>query len=321
MKQVGEILDTIADPELRAAADRLRVAIEKNPRSAPPERPSPAPSATVIQLPLWPEPKRGVPNSALRGALFAAIQGKDRQYLKADLLAVQQGIEIRFTGMQLDQSDLDVWEQALHLARQHPLGTRCHFTAYGFLKTLGRRASGRDHEWLKDVFRRLAGAVAEITHKGMTYGGTLLEFYRDDESEQYVLEINPKIMALYAAGWTATDWEQRQALRRKPLALWLHGFYASHANPHPLSVEYLHKLSGSRNQNIRDFKQQLVKALRDVHYAGALRGFEIKDGVVFVDNMPTRSQQKYLKKAKPRKKKNRHVIRSTKARDTVYTDT
>ena len=36
--------------------------------------------AKVIQLPLWPEPKRGAPNAVLRGALFAAIH-KDRQYM------------------------------------------------------------------------------------------------------------------------------------------------------------------------------------------------------------------------------------------------
>ena len=38
-------------------------------------RPAPA---KVIQLPLWPEAKRGAPNAVLRGALFPAIQGKNR---------------------------------------------------------------------------------------------------------------------------------------------------------------------------------------------------------------------------------------------------
>ena len=37
--------------------------------------------AKVIQLPLWPEAKRGAPNAVLRAALFAAIQGKGRQYI------------------------------------------------------------------------------------------------------------------------------------------------------------------------------------------------------------------------------------------------
>ena len=40
----------------------------------------------VVQLPLWPEPKRGAPNSFIRSALFAAIQSKDRQFLKETVL-------------------------------------------------------------------------------------------------------------------------------------------------------------------------------------------------------------------------------------------
>ena len=37
--------------------------------------------------------------------------------------------------------------------------------------------------------------------------------------------------------WTQIDWEQRQRLRGKPLASWLHGFYASHAEPRALTAE------------------------------------------------------------------------------------
>ena len=32
----------------------------------------------IYQLPVWPEPARGIPNPVLRGALFAAVQGKYR---------------------------------------------------------------------------------------------------------------------------------------------------------------------------------------------------------------------------------------------------
>ena len=106
-----EKIDTALQRRLEALGQSIR---ERRERKGPKK----SQTAATVRLPLWPEPARGVPNSVLRGALFAAIQSKDRQYLKGELLAVQQGIEIRFTGMQLDQSDLDVWEQALHLARQ-----------------------------------------------------------------------------------------------------------------------------------------------------------------------------------------------------------
>ena len=89
--------------------------------------------AKVIQLPLWPDAKRGAPNAVLRGALFAAVH-KDRRYMDRELLAAQDGITVRFTGKQLNQADLDVWEQVLHLARTQALGTKCYFTAHGFSK-------------------------------------------------------------------------------------------------------------------------------------------------------------------------------------------
>ena len=138
----------------------------------------------VYQLPIWPEPARGIPNPVLRGALFAAVQGKNRAVFQRELLACQKGLQIRFTGIQLDQSDLDVWEQALHLARLHPLGTRCEFSVYGFLKALGRKTGKSEHEWLKNSFARLMGCGVELTNQQerKTYGGSLLEFMRDDDT-------------------------------------------------------------------------------------------------------------------------------------------
>ena len=301
MESVKDVLDKIRDPELRAAAAGLKRAMDNNPREVPEDVSEPQ-TGKVLQLPLWPEAKRGVPNSILRGALFASIQGQHRQYMKGELLAAQQDIEIRFTGMQLDQSDLDVWELALHLARKHSLGTRCYFTAYGFLKTLERRTSGSDHEWLKDVFRRLGGCFVEITHNRMTYGGNLLEFFRDEDDGRYVLGINPMIMALYDAGWTATDWQQRQKLRRKPLALWLHGFYSSHAAPYPMKVETLMKLSGSRTKKVKHYTANLKKSMELLEEVGAINGFEIQDGLITVDNVPSDSQKRHLNRASRRRK-------------------
>lgn len=253
-------------------------------------------SAEVVQLPLWPEPTRGVPNAILRGALFAGVQGKHRKYMKRALLAVQKGVEIRFTGMQLDQSDLDVWEQALHLARQHPLGTRCDFTAHAFLKALGRATGKANHEWLKDVLARLAGAVVEITHNDQTYFGPLIEGgARDEKTGLYMLALNPKLVKLYSAGmWTAVDWKQRLFLRRKPLALWLHGFLASHAEPYPLKLQSLMGWSGSKTKQVWKFKQNLKAALNELHDLGAITGYEFDGDLVKIGRTPTGSQQRHL---------------------------
>ncbi len=250
----------------------------------------PRKTAEIVHLPVWPEAARGVPNSALRGALFAAIQGKSRRYMDGEILAITKGMQIRFTGMQLDQSDMDVWEQALHLARQHPLGNRCEFTANAFLKKLGRSTGKPMHEWLKDAFARLMGCGVEITYNQLTYGGSLLEFYRDEDTDRYRLEINPKIKAFYDAGFTQIDWQQRKQLGRKPLALWLHGVLASHAEPYPLKLETLHRLSGSRTKHIKHFKANLIAALRDLQAIGAINGYVIDGNNLVTINRTTKQQ-------------------------------
>ena len=250
----------------------------------------------VYQLPVWPEPARGIPNPVLRGALFAAVQGKYRAVFQRELLACQKGLQIRFTGIQLDQSDLDVWEQALHLARHHPLGTRCEFSAYGFLKALGRKTGKSEHEWLKNAFARLMGCGVELTNQQerKTYGGSLLEFMRDDDSGRYVVIFNPKILTLYEGGWTAIDWQARQLLRGKPLALWLHGYLASHAKPYPIKIETLRAFSGSNNKAVRFFKRKLIAALNELKEIQFIRDYAFEDENVIINKPPTASQQRHL---------------------------
>ena len=280
--------------DIHPAAARLAAVAE----TAKKRRPAPA---KVIQLPLWPEPKRGAPNTVLRGALFAAVQGKGRIAMERAILAAQDGITIRYTGWQLTQSDLDVWEQALHLARTQALGTRCRFTEKGFLQALGRQSGKSGRDWLRAALARLTATAVEISDGRRTYGGSLMDFYRDDDTGRTVLEINTKLAPFFGRSqWTQIDWEQRQRLRGKPLALWLHGFYATHAAPHALKVEYLHKLSGSQTKQLRKFKQNLTQALRDLEAAAAIRGFEIQGDLVHVQTVPSQSQQRHLAAARQR---------------------
>jgi len=265
-----------------------------------PIEPQPQTPTKIVQLPLWPAPTRGTPNSFLRGALFAAIQGKERQYLKRQIIATQKGSTIRFTGMQLDQSDLDVWEQAAALAQPHPLGNVCHFHINAFLREIGRNTGKTQHEWLKDVFARLMTAGVEVTEGRYTYGGAMLEFRRDEVAGVYIVRLNPTILNLYKAGWTAIDWETRQKLRRKPLALWLHGWLSSNAENYPVKVETLHRLSGSTNPHKGSFKRQLIKALADLEAAAGIKGTIDGDTVTF-DRTPSPAQLRHLNKKASRK--------------------
>jgi hypothetical protein len=238
----------------------------------------------LVQLPLWPEPKRGAPNSFIRSALFAAIHSKDRQFFKETVLASQDGIEIRYTGEQLNQADLDVWETIVHLAREQPLGTVASFTAHGLLKAMGMPTGNSQHKQLHSTLLRLTACAVEVTHEGKTYFGPLIKSGAKDEvTRHYGIELNKGIIKLFGENqWTALDWKQRQELRGQPLAQALHAFYSSHRDPFAVKLATLQAYTGSRNKQPASFKRQVRAALAQLVDVGFLASFEITDDLVNV---------------------------------------
>jgi len=280
--------------DTKLAAFRTKVKTGAKPPVELPSMPSAA-ALEVAQLPLWPDPIRGVPNSVLRSALFGASKRGKRAYLQREPVASYEGTTIIRTGPTLDQADLDVWEQCMHLARTGGLGNRIQFTAYGFLKAIGRGTGKSQHEWLKDAFARLASSVVEITDGARTYFGPLLHHgTRDETTGHYVIEINPAITPLYGRdGWTSIEVDQRRALRGQPLALWLHGFYATHAAPYPVKVELLHKLCGSSTKQLYHFRAELREALARLEALDW--SWKIDDAdLVHINKTPTASQARHL---------------------------
>ncbi|MDY0331809.1 MAG: plasmid replication initiator TrfA [Thiomonas sp.] len=267
------------------------------------------PTQAVARLPLWAEPVRAVPNGFLRSALFAAIGKGKRRYMEREQIAALGGLEIRYTGQQLDQGDLDVYESVLHAVRHMLLGSQCRITAYALLKLMGKTDTGMNRETLHTRIARLTANAVEVRQGRHVYlGGLIDEAFKDDLSQEWVIVLNPKLLSLFARDqFTQVQWATRRAMDGKSLAQWLHGFYASHAKPVPVSIEVLLKLSGGKNTNPYSAHQKLRKALDAVGEASAAHGewfgYEIKDGLVHVKKKAQRSQLRHLAKkaAKARK--------------------
>lgn len=280
---------------LLATVEGLR---QRSKQRAPVElHPGPAAEpALKIQIPIWPEAVRGVPNSMLRCAIFGAVRRGKRAFMQRVPLAAVDGVTVLFTGPRLDQSDLDVWEQCMHLARTGGLGTRIQFAAHGFLKAIGRSTGKSQHEWLRNVFARLASSVVEIKDGKKAYFGPMIHHgTRDDESGHYCIEINPAIASLYGKdGWSQVEWMERQALKRQPLAQWLHGFYTTHAKPFPYKVETIHQLCGSEAKLLSDFRKDLRAALDKMREATGWE-WDIDDAdLVHIEKTPTGSQGRHI---------------------------
>ena len=265
----------------------------------------------VVQLPLWPEPVRAVPNGFLRSALFGAIAKGKRRYIDGEQLAALDGVEIRYTGQRLDQGDLDVWESVLHAVRLQELGSQCRVTSYALLKLMGKTDTGKNRATLHKRITRLRAGTVELKQGRYVYiGGLIGEAFKDEETQEWVIELNPKLRALYGGDqFTQVDWGVRHALDGRQLAQWLHGFYASHAKPFPFKVETLLSLSGSENADPYSSKQKLRKALDAVADASAAHGegfsYDIRGDLVYVEKKPNGTQRRHLarKSSQPKKRK------------------
>jgi TrfA protein len=237
-----------------------------------------------ILLPECHDAKRGTPNGFLRSALFSAIQSKDRVWMKDALLASQEGIAVKFTGEQLNQEDLTLWETLVHLSKENTLGSICEFTAYQILKSLQINTGKAEYDRLEKGIDRLTACQVKITFNGKTFSRSLIIGYEKLEATSYYrLELSRDLIKLYGKNdWTAIDWDQRLTLRKKPLAQALHGYYSSHKSPFPVKLIFLQRLTGSKNKQAASFKRQVVSALEELVKIDFLESYSINDDKVTV---------------------------------------
>jgi TrfA protein/DnaA-like protein len=264
-------------------------------------QPEPRKTAEVIQLPLWPEDKRGTPNCFLRSALFSSIYGnEERKYLDGVLLAVHGDCSIHYTGKQLAQCDKDFLMAALHLARQHPLGHVCHFRGYSFLKMLGRSDNTDNYAWLDATITRLIATAVKIRIGKRSFEGSLLTSCRKEEgSDIYKLTFDPDFLKLYGVDdWTAVDWETHRRLSRSPLAQWIYDYAVSHVGT-KIKLETLQWLSGRAGEPAKLFNKAFRRTKIMLEELAKVSLVVDGEGLVAIDHELSPSQLRYKVKKSP----------------------
>jgi hypothetical protein len=239
----------------------------------------------VIYFPTWHSDRRGSPNSLMRCALFAAIQGKDRKYHKEAKVFSQQGIIVTYTGELLNQEDLTVWLALVDLMKKDPLGTECCFTAHEILKYMDLGTGANAYERLRHSILRMTACAVVIKTERYTYGRSLIESFDIDEyTKKYKVRLSRHLIKLFGDNdWTAINWEQRKQLRNKPLCLKLHDYYSSHESPLPVSFEFLCDITGSTNSQKASFKRQVKIALEELVKIDFLKKYSIESDIVQVE--------------------------------------
>ena len=89
-------------------------------------------------------------------------------------MASQEGITVLYTGDQLNQEDLTLWETLVHLAKDSPLGDVCEFTAYEILKSMDLSTTVDGYERLKKGIDRLVECTVTIKQGRGEFKGHLM---------------------------------------------------------------------------------------------------------------------------------------------------
>ena len=266
-------MDSIAPrPSPILLVSNMRERAEREKRNVPQAR-----VAVGVQLPLFPEDEdtSAIPNYLARTPLFAPIRAGRRKIHDNELLPSPNGVEIRFSGPQLDMADQDVFLLALKLAQGTNLNEPVRCNRSEFLKALGWKTSGKErrafgksaYEWLDQSFQRLAIGTLHIkTKRFKAHLSLVAEWLQDENSGQWEFIIGGKILDLfqnkeYAFVYLA---KRRQLGRRVDLAKWLQSYAATHRRGlHRVSVADLKKWCGYASP-FRKFREALAQALAEM---------------------------------------------------------
>lgn len=288
MKQLNDLLARIPEMQAKAKAREQAAAKEKATKAAKKT------AALVVQLPLWAEALRCLPNELLRSALFNAKNRKQpRAYLKKQDIAVLFEGRITYQGEELRQDDETVWLQLIHLAKEQPLGSVVEFTPYSFCKAIGWPICKGSYERLRECLDRMQATALAVYSKRLAEGVSLSMipvFAWQDENKQtlkkYRVQVAPQLVELFGSDhFTRVEWEQRLALP-VGVATWLHGYYASHREPFPVKLDTIKRGAGMTTESASRVRQLIESALAELVNVGFLKSWEIVGELVHVKRAP-----------------------------------
>ncbi|MDX8398731.1 MAG: plasmid replication initiator TrfA [Gallionellaceae bacterium] len=231
------------------------------------------------QLAAFPKGRHTLPNGWARSALFCVVGRGRRKYKKGEQIAAWSGLEIKYTGEQLAQSDLDVFLAAASLVSHSKTGeVRTSYRA--LLRESGRNYSGsKSIDWLRKTLERMTACSVALKQEKRSYHGNILNWAEDEETGEVILLFNLKQAWL----WQNVTWlsiEQRQALKMD-LSKWLQGYVCSHKAtkriPHQIRLETIKGLCGSETARFRKFRERVALAMQELEDQGIVMKWEITE--------------------------------------------
>ena len=212
--------------------------------------------------------KRAIPNCFLRGALFGMVR-KGRRALVGEMpIFTMTQYDLTFTGYELDQNDLELWDTLMFLAKERKVDSELRITLYDLCQQMRLSYNQERGKKLEERALRLQLGQVKIKTGDKTFAGSLINnVYIDKDGDgKLVIEYNKKLAPLFTDDYTFISADIRHLLGDNQLARWLYNFYESHKDPLPFSIDFIQKLCRSESQP-KEFKRLLRSALEQVKKA------------------------------------------------------
>ena len=209
------------------------------------------------------ENKRAIPNCFLRGALFGMVRKGKRALVGNMPIFTMSQYSLIFTGYELDQNDLELWDTLMYLAKNRQIDNELRLTMYDLLKQMGIQDNGTNRKALAERIKRLKTAVITLKREKQEYFGNLIDdgFIDERGDGNVVIRYNKKLAPLFIDGdYTLISIDIRHLLGDNQLARWLYNFYETHHKPLPFSIDFIQKLCRSNSTN-KEFKRLIKTSL------------------------------------------------------------
>jgi hypothetical protein len=209
------------------------------------------------------------PTLILRSAVFRGVKGKNKKLKQYTRISALKGINLEGKGRMPSALDLITWLGAVKLARAKKTTGVVKIYLRSLLEATDRPDGTRSRQLLKKSIKRIAKFKIRLNAtwggKHTEYAGPLLCHFamsgaKSGKKNACEFSLSAELLAIFDAGETYLKLNEFEALRQRPLCIWLWAFYSGHDKPYTMLVTTIKAHAGFKGPTY-EFRRLLSEGL------------------------------------------------------------